>query len=491
MVSDYTPARPLMAHQQEALSRMAGQESFALLCEFGTGKSAVIVADAGRLFPDKIDGVLILAPKGVYSDWGWDNPETSHWRLNTDPELLKKMRVVMWRGGQTKKQKEELGTLLWHPGLAVLAMNTEALSASTRAYDVAAAFLRARRCMLVVDESTMIKSPGSRRTKRATALADLAQYRRILTGFPTPRSSLDLYAQFRVLDWRILGHKSFFTYRNRYAVMQPLYLGSRTVQQVVGYRNTEELWSRIEPHSFRVRADDCLDLPEAQYRLRSVEMPSETLRVYEDLKRQATSEVGDGQHVSATLAITLIMKLHQVACGFVRTEDGLVQELPCRKGDELLELIEEIGEEEKVVIWSHFRHGIQTIADNLSVAYGPDSVVCYFGDTSDSERLVARDRFANDPRCRFFVGSQMAGGRGLNDLVVARHAVFWSNPPDLELRLNAEARTRRKGSERHTGIIYHDLVTSGSVEERIVRGLRAKLDLAALVLQEGVRSWLI
>ncbi len=490
----YRPARPLLAHQTEALAKMEGQEAFALLMEFGTGKSATVVADAGRLYGEgKINGVLVLAPKGVYRDWSTEDPKTSHWYLNQDLSQRKDTFVWRWTGGHTKYERNMLDISQSSAyGLSVFVVNTEALSMSARAAAECDKFLRTRKCMLVVDESTQVKSPSAKRTKRVIKLAGLAVYRRILTGFPTPRSSLDLYSQFQVLDWKILGHKSYFSYRNRYAVMQPLYLGSRTVQQVVGYKNTEELWKRIEPHSFRVRADDCLDLPSADYRRRMVEMPPETQRVYNDLKRNATSMLDDDAgFVTATLAITLIMRLHQVACGHVTTETGELRELPCGKIDELVEIAEEVGEDSKIVVWSHWRHSIKSIAWALLEKYGPDSVVTYYGDTSEAKRVLARERFAHDPECRFFVGNQQTGGRGINDLVVARHAVFWSNPPDLELRLNAEARTRRKGSEHHASVVYHDLLTTGTVEEKIVHALRARLDLASLVVGDKVREWLV
>jgi SNF2 family DNA or RNA helicase len=487
----YQPARPLLAHQATELSRMLGQESWALLMEFGTGKSAVIVADAGRLYTEgKINGVLILAPKGVYRDWSEENPETSHWCLNLDPRIFP-VFLTRWTGGHTKLEKWQLSQMKDQKGLVILVVNTEALSNGNRAFDVCMDFLTRRQCMLVCDESTQLKSPSAKRTKKVIKLADHAKYRRILTGFPAPRSSLDLYSQFQVLDWKILGHKSFFTYRIRYAVIQPLYLGSRTIQQVVGYKNTAELWSKISPYSSRVRADDCLDLPPLQYVKREVEMPAETRRVYRDLCNQATSELDGGGHVTATLAITLIMRLHQIACGHVTTEDGALSVLPCDKLDELFELIEEIGETEKIVIWSHWRHSIQEITYALWKKFGTGSTVQYYGETTETQRAENLHRFAHDPECRFFVGSQMAGGRGINDLVVARHAVFYSNPPDLELRLNAEARTRRKGSEHHSSVVYHDLITANTVEEKIVKSLRERLDLASLVVGDKIRDWLV
>ncbi len=495
----YIPARPLMIHQKDALEKMEGQESFALLMEYGTGKSAVAVTDAGRLYTQGlIDGVLVLSPKGVYTDWSVENEETSHWMLNLDPSI--RYICHRWRGGHTKDEKHWFQRLLGIymervanevQYLSVFVVNTEALSSGGRAEAACREFLTKRKCMLIVDESTQVRSPTARRTKAVLRLSDLAKYRRILTGFPTPKSSLDLYSQFRVLDWRILGHRSYWTYKNRYAVHQPLYLGSRTIQQVVGYQNTEELWGRIAPYSFRVRADDCLDLPDQVYVRREVEMLSQTRRVYDDLVRQCTTELEGGHHVTATLAITLIMRLHQVCCGHVRDEIGELHNLECGKFDVLKEVLEEIGSEEKVVIWCHFTRALQHVRGYLATEYGHESVVIYHGDTPDDKREIAKRRFAEDPECRFFVANQATGGRGINDLVVARHAIYFSNPPDLELRLNSEARTRRRGSERHRSVVYTDLCTSNSIEERIISALRSRLDMASLVVGDKWREWLV
>ncbi len=486
----YTPRLPPLDHQTVGLEKLSTKPGAAFLMDFGTGKSFMAITNIGELEAGgEIDGALILAPKGNYDDWTLRDPDTSHWATCADPALLRRVRLVQWRGGHRKGEKEGLKSLLLPGGFSVLVMNTEALSASKRAGDVAAEFLRSRRCMIVCDESTQIKSASAARAKEALGLASLAPYRRILTGFPTPKSSLDLWMQFAFLDKGILGHKSFWTFKQRYAVLKKVYLANRTVDVVDGFQNTEELWGKIDPYSFRVRADDCLDLPPATYHRQVVEMTDEQRRIYADMRDQCLSQVG-GAWTSATVAVAQITKLHQIACGFVTAEDGTEIRLPHRRVDALLETIEEVAEP-KVVIWATYHACLREIVQRLGEEFGPRSVVQYHGNVGEADRETAKRRFANDPECRFFVGTQATGGRGLNDLIVARSTIYYANSHDLELRLNSEARTRRKGSERHSSVTYTDVITEGTVEEKIVQSLRRKIDVASAVLNDGYREWLI
>lgn len=490
ITNGYTPRLDYLDHQTVGLEKLSPLPAGAFLMDFGTGKSFMTITNIGELAAGgEIDGALVLAPKGNYDDWALRDPESSHWHTCAAPELLRRVTLAQWRGGHRKSEREELASLLAPGGFSVLTMNIEALSASARAEKLAAEFLRSRRCMVVVDESTTIKGPSAARAKAALRLGALAPYRRILTGFPTPKSSLDLYMQFAFLDKGILGHRSFFTFRQRYAILKKVYLANRTVDTVDGYQNTEELWGKIDPVSFRVRADDCLDLPPATYHRQVVEMTDEQRRVYNDMRDQCISQIGDAW-TSATVAVAQLTKLHQIACGFVTTEDGTEVGLPNRRVAALMEAIEETGEE-KIVIWATYHYCVREIVARLSEEYGPRSVVQYHGGTSDSGREEAKRRFAGDPTCRFFVGTQATGGRGLNDLIVARSTIYYANNYNLELRLNSEARTRRKGSERHSSVTYTDLITEGTVEEKIVQALRRNIDIASAVLNEGYRAWLV
>src|SRR5690606_3401217 len=142
----------------------------------------------------------ILAPKSVYSNWSRqdeDNPG----------ELQKWMWKEVWDEGyrchQYRAGKLKADTIVRNavmdpraPGPRVLVLHVEALSATDEAVRVATEFLKAHKTMMVIDESTIIKDPMSKRTKLCLRLRDYAERRRILTGSPTTGSPSDVWAQF-------------------------------------------------------------------------------------------------------------------------------------------------------------------------------------------------------------------------------------------------------------------------------------------------------
>jgi SNF2 family DNA or RNA helicase len=367
----------------------------------------------------------------------------------------------------------------------VLLMNVEALSTVSRARDLCHEFLGQRPTMMVVDESTRIKSPTAKRTRYALRLGQQARWRRILSGLPTPRSPLDIYSQFEFLDPRILGHRSFYGFRARYAIMRTMQFGGRSVQVVVGYRNTEELQERIAPHSFRRLKEECLDLPPKIFEIRDVPLTEEQRRMYGEMREFATTSLGES-HVTATAVITQIQRLHQITCGHVRDELGVVHDVPTNRVQALVDLLEEHSG--KAVIWTGYQHSLRAIASRLRAEYGDEAVVEFWGETSAEERQTANRRFQHDPTCRFMVSNQQTGGTG-NNWQAASLVVYYSNTYSLEDRLQSEDRAHRSGL-RHA-VTYVDLRSPGTVDEKIVKALREKIDLAATITGDNYREWLI
>jgi SNF2 family DNA or RNA helicase len=509
-------------HQMTALEYSAEEEYFALLMEMGTGKSKVAIDTMVHLYMQggdngRIDCAVIIAPKGVYTNWTSDDPEEPGELLKHMPdEVYQSARIRVWKSSAGKAHLEALeDNLLPCSGLRVLAMNVEALSMSRRAVDYYHRFIRSGRCLVIIDESTTIKNPTANRTKVIVKSARDVEYRRILSGQPSPQSPLDIFSQFEFLDWQILGHKSFFTFRQRYAVLQTMEFGGRHVKVVVGYRNTEELHDKIEPYSYRCLKKDCLDLPPQQYFFRDVEMTREQWAAYNQMRDHAMAEIGQRvpciqcqgeegntvcgvcggagtlavDYASATAVITQILRLHQIVCGHITDENGVVHSLPSNRPQALLEQLEEAGDV-KSIIWATYRYNIREICDTLSRAHGPDSVVHFYGGTSQDDRDLAKKRLQNDERCRFFVGSPATGKFGLT-LTAAPNVVYYSNSHDLEQRDQSEQRTHRIGSEIHESINYTDLIVRGTVEERIIKNLRAKINTASVITGDAFREWLI
>ena len=466
------------AHQKKALDISCDSKEFALFMEMGTGKSKVLIDNITHLYiQNKLNGVLIVAPKGVYRNWV---EREIPYHL---PDFID-VNMLLWTPHVTKQVQKEKEDLLNETvsKLKILVMNVEALS-TPKGAKFAYSFLSKYKTLMAVDESTTIKNPTAKRTKNIVSLGKYAHYRRILTGSPITRSPLDVYTQSQFLDPALLGFSSFYSFRARYALLASGFAGGRTFKKVVGFQNIEELNKLLTKFSYRVLKKDCLDLPDKVYVRREIEMSPEQKKVYSELKRYAISQLSTEETVSATSVITQLIRLQQVACGFVNTDEGHAQEIKNTRMDELIQILEET--EGKVIIWANYRYDILRISETLRRIYGENSVGTYYGDTSDKDRNDIINNFQNKEHpLRFFVGNTQTGGYGIT-LTAANTVVYYSNSYDLEKRLQSEDRAHRIGQTHK--VTYIDIFCKGTVDENIVKALRSKLDLANLVL--GEQKW--
>jgi SNF2 family DNA or RNA helicase len=361
-------------------------------------------------------------------------------------------------------------------------MNIEALS-TVRGRDFAKSFLIRNNTLMCVDESTTIKNHSAARTKNIIKIAELAKYRRIMTGSPVTKSPLDLFSQVQFLDPWLLEQQSYYGFRARYAVIVQRSVGTHSFQHIVKYQRLDELQEKIQHFSTRVLKSDCLDLPEKVYTKRSVSLTPEQLKAYTEMKKAAITFFEENVMTAASV-LTQMIRLHQITCGHVKTDDGEVKPIKNNRIKELLEVLEET--DGKVIIWAVYRYDIQEIERTLGEKYGKESVATYYGDTKDSIRQSIVDRFmdADDP-LRFFVGNPKTGGYGLT-LTSSHTVVYYSNDYSLEVRLQSEDRAHRIGQT--SKVTYVDLMADHTIDEKIVKALNAKIDLASQVMGEDPKK---
>jgi len=258
----------------------------------------------------------------------------------------------------------------------------------------------------------------------------------------------------------------------------------RTVQIVVGYRNLGELSAKLEPFSYRVLKDDCLDLPEKTFIKRIVQLSPDQSKLYLQMKEKALA-VLNGKMVSTTTVMTQLMRLQQITCGHFTADDGSTQEIPNNRIDELVDVLSEI--EGKVVIWGHWQKDMTQIIKAIVKEYGEKSVVDYYGLTPKEERQGNINKFQTDPECRFFVGTPATGGYGIT-LTAASNMIYYSNGYDLEKRTQSQARIDRIGQKYP--MTYIDIICKDTVDERIVKALREKINIASQVMGEELKEWI-
>ncbi len=466
------------AHQITALEKSWNKKVFAYFMEMGTGKTKVAIDNMAMLYDNgKINGALIIAPKGVYKNW-YSQEIPDHLATHIKP------KTVLWQALINQKQQKLLDTL-FEPGLDfhILVMNVEAFS-TKKGVDFAARFLNSHNTFMVIDESTTIKNPGAKRTKNIVALGKYAKYRRIMTGSPVTKSPLDLYKQCEFLDEYLLDHSSYYTFRTRYAVMRKANFNGRSVEIVVGYKNLGELSDKLKPFSYRVLKDDCLDLPKKTFMKRVITLSAEQEKVYKQMKQMALAQL-NGKLLTTANALSQLMRLHQITCGHFKANDGSTQVLKNNRLNELSELLEEV--EGKAIIWAHYQYDVQTILDAIKKEYGEEAVVDYYGKTPNEERQDNIQKFQSDPRCRFLVGTPSTGGYGLT-LTAASTMIYYSNGYDLEKRQQSEARIDRIGQEKP--MTYIDIICEDTVDERIVKALRKKINIATEIMGEELKEWI-
>jgi hypothetical protein len=526
----YLPTHAPYIHQMEALKRLSNQRAFALLMAMRTGKTKVVLDDYGRLEADgKCGSALIIAPAGAYRTWETEIIE------HVGPSLLRRLLTYTWSASAKSQAAQKIQDIFMANVVRprIMMMNVEALSEVKRARELAVNFLsQTRDAMCVVDESTSIRGADSLRTKFIIdKLRPLATYRRIMSGLPSPNSPFDLWAQFYFLDPKILGHLTFKTFQHHYAEIQqvcmiPARVLREKLHKMVGakpfnvpgmglvnahdlphamlieeiarrggyvprvpvikaYRNEEELAGLIAPHSYRVKLSDCYDLPPKIYSKREVALTEEQKRIYSEIKQYAFVELNELEHVTANHVLTRIVRLHQVLCGHVRDDSGTIQDLPENRTKQLLELLNE--HTGKSIIWCSYDHDITRLTTALTKEFGEGSVARFWGGNRPTRENEER-RFREDPTCMYMLATPGAG-RFSRMWAVADLVVYYSNTPDLEHRSQSEERAQ--GLDKINSVLYVDLVVPGTVDEKIITALRAKINMAAVITGDSWQEWVV
>ena len=471
MTNKYNYKTTPYEHQREALIQGADENNFAYFMEMGTGKTKVAIDNACYLFQQKkVTHVIVVAPNSVYRNW------IKEIKTHSPNNYF----ITMHKSRDVEFTDPRDSGLYWH------LINVESFSRDAGVKSVADIIKNyGRSTMMILDESTTIKNRSAKRTKTLCKLGKLVQYKRILTGSPITKSPLDLYTQCEFLNPDLLVFGSYFTFRARYAVMQEVQANGRAMLFPKYYTNLDELEKKLKGFSYRVKKENCLDLPAKIYSMRSVQMLPEQKEDYLRLKKNAWAIIQD-EEVSFANKLTEILRLHQVVNGFVGTDGGEIKEYKkCPKMKELHAVLEEV--DGKVIIWANYIHNIQRIINELSTKYGKESVVSIYGAISTEDRQIAVNKFQCDSNVGLFVGNHSTGGYGLT-LTEAKHVVYFSNNYNLEVRQQSEDRAHRIGQT--SNVNYIDLICEKTIDEFVISALKKKIVISAETLGEQVSMWL-
>jgi SNF2 family DNA or RNA helicase len=488
------------AHQDSILKESWEDEYVGLFLEQRTGKSKIVLDNAAQLHRmGRINGLLIIAPNGVHRNWIADEIKIHL------PDWCSRITAT-WSAAQTKKKGVELEDL-FNAGheLRILSMNVEALG-TKRGYDFARRFLNATACMMVVDESTRIKSMGTGVTRAALKLAPHAKYRRILNGTPVTQSPLDVYAQLLFLSEDALPVQSHVAFKARYADYLPAShpmiqgimrkSGTRFVPPIMAtnddgtpaYKNLEELKQWVDKCCYRVTRKECADLPEKLYKRWEVELAPHQ----DKLIKHYLQAMKKGETPEPINKMVAVMLYQRMICGIIPKQlTGGEQHtkvfdrpLDNPRIQAVLEIIEAYPDA-SIIFWARFKTDLNDICAAITTATNKP-IARYWGDISNDEREAAKEGF-QAKRLQYFVGQQGAGGVGL-PLHAADVMVYHSNDFSLYHRLQSE--DRAENMLKKTGTLIIDIEAAGTVDSKIIDALRNKKDVADLITGDESGKWL-
>jgi SNF2 family DNA or RNA helicase len=333
--------------------------------------------------------------------------------------------------------------------------------------------------ILTLDESTYIKNYRAKRTKAIIKLREVGGFRILMTGTPITNSYLDLFAPMQFLSPEILGIPTLTAYRATYAIM-----GGFKQKQVVGWRNVDDLMDKIKRHSLIATLDDCLDIPEARPPIvRSVDLKDKKYdkitKAYNSMRDKFIVEFRD-ENITAQNVLTKCLRLQQITSGFITNEkkETIVIDTP-PKIKPLLEVINELGDKEKVIIGARFRYDIQKIKEALK-PYG--KMVEISGAVTGKARDIAISEFEKNDDIRFLIGTPKTFGYGLT-FVKTKYVIMYSSSFSYEVRKQTFARIRRPGQKRSP--VYIDIICKHSVDQLILTALHRKASLLSYVMENG------
>lgn len=516
-------------HQEIAVQRSWRSKYYAYLMDLGTGKTKVTLDVAALMYLNGwINAMLVFGNKGSYLNW--EDAVKEH--------LAVPYSIGIWSSKGSKKYIEEMMKAIYTPKkcLRVFLVNIEAI-VYDRALKTAMDFVVKHHTLAVCDESTTIKNPDAKRTKAAISVGAKARARRILTGSPVDNRPLDAWSQFQFLCNGALGYNSYYSFRNQYAELEDSTITQkgnvRSFKKVTGYKNLERLKESISKISYIVKKEDCLDLPEKLPPIfYNVELTEVQAKMYQQLKQYSIAEIeaamkgttGAGKAkqytndildflsefdieafslesqtykkigsevvqssnsplITVKLAITKILRLHQLVCGHIKDDDGIVHDIDSNRLNALGEILEET--KGKVVIWTSFSYDVKKIYEFISKKYGAESVCVYDGSTKDADRAFVKAAFKRGGEIDgldFLIANDRAGGYG-NNWTAITTAIYYSYDHDFDKHHQTQDRIYRIGQTMPVSYVY--LRAKNTIDEVILDVLRNKKNIADLLIQSN------
>lgn len=459
------------SHQKRALKKIVELNGQAgLLMEMGTGKTKVAIDWAGIGFYNMgVRRVLVVAPLSVLGVW----PRQIRQHSGAPARIFRLEGSTVNRARMLERiiasSKDDL--------LTYCIINYEGI---WRERDVGASIkdllIRWEPDLVVWDECHRLKSPTSKQSRAAYQISKGIRYRLGLTGTHITKSPLDAFGQFRAINDKVFG-TNWYQFRFTYGVW-----GGFGRFQLRGYRHLNELISKVRHNSFRVKKEDCLDLPPKLFETVPVTLSEKAVKLYREMAQEMIIEIEE-THATAAIILVKLLRLSQITSGFVKDVDGKIRTFDDSKLNTCIDLVDDLLEEDhKVVIFVRFTHDIERIKEKLLVRKVRHAILSGSVPVAQRDSLVRQ--FHRDPNLKVFIAQIQAGSLGI-DLTPADVAIFYSLDYNAANYWQAQDRLHRIGQDRK--VTYYHLVAPRSIDAIVLQTLKEKGNLAETIIHKPRR----
>ncbi len=332
----------------------------------------------------------------------------------------------------------------------------------------------------IADEVHMLKRFKSKRTKAVIRSTRHIPNRLGMTGTNITNDPKDVFSQVLFLDnGRTFGDSEFWFMKRYFFKVDFAWYPKKGLKDLIA--------DKLKTIAVHVHEDDVLSLPPVREYTKSAPLSGMQRRHYEKMLDSWEYDVG-GETAEIDQVIVQLMKLRQIAGGFMYQEDGTPVLFKCPKLEQLFADLKDpdvFGDKPKIIIWCSHTAEINRICAR---AHEEDIThIKFIGSMKTPERVAARERFRDNKYARLFVG-QVDAGVGMNELVVADTAIYYSNSLKVVSRQQSMRRNRRIGSEHHAAITYVDYVSEGTIDEALVKSIKSDMNFAQSILNKVKRG---
>jgi SNF2 family DNA or RNA helicase len=440
-------------HQTRDFERAKDLDYFGLLWEQGCGKTRTAIHLAEHHFMEgRISACLVITTKGLVRNW-------------SDVELPAHASVDHFYDVWPNREVTQSPTGLYYWLVNIDALRTDPFVTRFKVF-----MKLYPNFMVIVDESTIIKTPSAIRTRRALRIGTLAKVRLILTGLPTPKSPLDIYTQCEFLKPYVLGFTNFTQFKFRHAEIVMRTMGQRMFPEITGYKNLGELKEKLSRFTSVIRKEDCLDLPPMTQRIFPVPLTVEQ-RIHYDNMRKEMMTIIDREVVDAKNVVSMINKCLQLCSGQMKMMDGTYRDIPTDRLDALEELVEEC--QGQSIVWTAYVYN----ADAIGRRFGKDALLLPSGLSLDQRQAVLSTFKSGIGK--ILVANPASAGHGLT-LTNSSNIIHYSRSFNYEHRAQSDARIHRIGQDKPC--LITDLCDPKTIEMRVIKILTARKEMSEFML---------